>query len=135
MSAHQMVCHLADSFRFLLGRMTVSDVVTPLSRTVVKWWALYVPLPWPPGMIRTRPEIDQVLGGGTKPVDFAGDLAELGALLEEVTAPAVNLEHRPHPLFGRMSNADWLRWGYVHMDHHLRQLRRRCPYRPDPGGR
>src|SRR5689334_4824981 len=98
MSAHQMVCHLADSFRFLLGRTTVSDVVTPLSRTVVKWWALHVPLPWPPGMIRTRPEIDQVIGGGTKPVDFAGDLAELGALLEEVAAPTVSLEHRPHPL-------------------------------------
>ena len=27
-----------------------------------------------------------------------------------------------HPLFGRMSEAAWLRWGYLHVDHHLRQF-------------
>ena len=27
-----------------------------------------------------------------------------------------------HPIFGRMSEAEWLRWGYLHTDHHLRQF-------------
>lgn len=27
-----------------------------------------------------------------------------------------------HPGFGRMSQSDWLRWGYRHVDHHLRQF-------------
>jgi hypothetical protein len=27
-----------------------------------------------------------------------------------------------HPIFGPMSNAAFLRWAYLHMDHHLRQF-------------
>jgi hypothetical protein len=27
-----------------------------------------------------------------------------------------------HPMFGAMSGDDWLRWGYLHADHHLRQF-------------
>ena len=27
-----------------------------------------------------------------------------------------------HPLFGRMTNGEWGRWGYRHVDHHLRQF-------------
>ena len=29
-----------------------------------------------------------------------------------------------HPMFGPMSAADWMRWGYLHADHHLRQFGR-----------
>jgi Protein of unknown function (DUF1569) len=27
-----------------------------------------------------------------------------------------------HPLFGRMSASSWMRWAYLHADHHLRQF-------------
>jgi hypothetical protein len=27
-----------------------------------------------------------------------------------------------HPLFDAMSERDWMRWGYLHVDHHLRQF-------------
>jgi len=27
-----------------------------------------------------------------------------------------------HPLFGPMNYEDWMRWGYLHADHHLRQF-------------
>jgi hypothetical protein len=50
------------------------------------------------------------------------DLAQLEALLERITAQAKTLDGRWHPIFGRMSDAAWLRWGYLHMDHHLRQF-------------
>ena len=120
MSVHQMVCHVADSFRMCLGEMPVRLAVTPLTRTILKWWAIEVPLPWPPG-IRTRPEVDQLRGGGSKPVDFARDVAELERLVGQITAPEVTFA-RCHPLFGPMTNATWLRWGYRHMDHHLRQF-------------
>jgi hypothetical protein len=121
MSAPQVVCHLGDSFRMGMGRMPVSDATGPWQRTIVKWIALYVPLRWPRGRILTRPEIDQEIGG-TRPGDFAADVAELEALVELVTAPARSFGWHPHPIFGRMSDAAWLRWGYLHMDHHLRQF-------------
>jgi len=29
-----------------------------------------------------------------------------------------------HSLFGQMSYVDWMRWGYLHTDHHLREFGR-----------
>jgi hypothetical protein len=120
MSAHQMVCHLSDSFRVVIGQKPVSHATSLLQRTIVKWIALYVPLSWPAG-IPTRPEVDQELGG-TRPVDFARDVAQLEALLEHVTTQTRPFDRQRHPIFGRMSDAAWLRWGYLHVDHHLRQF-------------
>jgi hypothetical protein len=120
MSAHQMVCHLSDCFRMATGRKQVSEATGLLQRTVVKWVALYAPLPWPAGIL-TRPEVDQEIGG-TSPIEFAADVAGLEALLDVVTAQAAAAGPPVHPIFGRMTNADWLRWGYLHMDHHLRQF-------------
>lgn len=121
MSAHQMVCHLTDSLRMAVGRKPVRVTGVLLQRTLVKWIALYFPVPWPAG-IRTTPEIDQE-GGGTPPSAFATDVAHLEALLNLVTTKAGLFEwHDQHPYFGRMSEAAWLRWGYLHMDHHLRQF-------------
>jgi len=28
------------------------------------------------------------------------------------------------PIFGPLTRAEWLRWGYLHADHHLRQFGR-----------
>ena len=120
MSAHQMVCHLSDSFRMVLGQKPVADASGRLRRTMVKWIALYLPLPWPTGL-RTRPELDQERGG-TSPFDFAADVAELEALLDRVITLKAEVDGQSHPVFGRMSEAAWLRWGYLHMDHHLRQF-------------
>jgi hypothetical protein len=121
MTAHQMVCHLADSLRMAAGQKPATYGRVPIPRAIVKWVALYLPLRWPPGRIRTSPELDQELGG-TPPSDFGADLAEVAGLLDLVTAPAGGLRERPHPVFGRMSDAAWLRWGYLHLDHHLRQF-------------
>ena len=121
MSAPQMVCHLADAFRMALRQKQVSDVPGLLNRTIVKWIALYAPLRWPPGIV-TRPEMDQTLEGCTKPADFAADVAQVETFVSLMTAPKVDFEWPSHPIFGKMSESDWLRWGYLHMDHHLRQF-------------
>ena len=92
MSAHQMVCHLSDSFLCVMGRKPVSHATSAFQRTFVKWLALYVPLPWLPG-IRTRPEIDQYVGG-TKPAEFAADVAQLEALVGMVTEPSRRFRSR-----------------------------------------
>jgi hypothetical protein len=120
MSPHQAVCHLSDGFRMGIGEKAVSHASGAFQRTMLKWIVLYVPLRWPPGIL-TRPEIDQE-GGGTRPSDFAADIAQLEALLELVTTQASDRDWLRHPLFGPMSKAAWLRWGYLHMDHHLRQF-------------
>jgi hypothetical protein len=119
MSAPQMICHLADSFRMAIGERSVAIHTSALKRTLLKWIVLYVPAPWPPG-IDTSPEIDQERGG-TKPVEFAADLARVEGLLETFTACGT-LGGQDHPVFGAMSEPEWLRWGWLHTDHHLRQF-------------
>ena len=121
MSAHQMVCHLSDSCRMALGQKAVSDASGLSQRTIVKWMALYAPLPWPGGRILTRPEIEQGIGG-TCPGDFAADVMELESLLDLVAARRKRADWPVHPIFGPMSEGAWLRWAYLHTDHHLRQF-------------
>lgn len=119
MTPHQAVCHLSDSFRSMMSTEPISSVSTLFSRSVVKWIALRAPMPWPPG-VKTRPEVDQEIGG-TKPVEFASDRRTLEALIEEF-ARCTSGEMQPHPMFGRLSTDEWQRWGYLHVDHHLRQF-------------
>jgi len=125
MTAPQMICHLADSFRVTIGEKTwttarISVAPIPVPGWFVKWIALEVPLAWPRG-VKTRPEVDQERGG-TPPKDFEADLGDLRRLLDRFTGEPRDFEWQPHPIFGRMGEGDWMRWGYLHMDHHLRQF-------------
>jgi hypothetical protein len=120
MSAHQMICHLSDACRMALGEKQVSSASGPLQRTFWKWFALYLPMRWPSGIL-TRPEIDQS-AAGTAPATFADDVDQLEALFDRIATRDRHTPWPEHPLFGRMSAAAWLRWAYLHADHHLRQF-------------
>jgi len=76
---------------------------------------------WPKG-VATRPEVEQGIGG-TAPVEFEKDRAELLLLIDRFCSAGVSLVI-PHPFFGRMTKQEWFRWGYLHADHHLRQFGR-----------
>jgi hypothetical protein len=117
MTAPQMVCHLNDSFRASLGEKYASPSTNLFRRTLMKNFALWVPLPWPHG-IKTRPEMDAQIGG-TKPAGFDEDIQQFRTLLDRFCA-AQTLE--PHSMFGPMSRSERMRWAYLHIDHHFRQF-------------
>ena len=118
MTAHQAICHLRDSFKAKFGERPSSDASNLFTKTIMKWVALKAPLPWPHG-VPTMPENDQLLSG-TPPVEFERDRQQLESLIERFCQPGKDLA--PHPYFGDMTEAEWLRWGYLHCDHHLRQF-------------
>jgi uncharacterized protein DUF1569 len=118
MTAHEMLCHLGDSFSAVLGERQASSKETWLSRTVVKWIALHTTLPWPQG-VPTRPEVDPKRNG-TRPVEFERDRARVLELLQRFVRPDTRCGR--HPGFGAMTRKEWLLWGYGHVDHHLRQF-------------
>jgi hypothetical protein len=117
MSPHQAVCHLYDSFMVCLGEKPVSPASGFFQRTVMKWGALYLPMQWPKNL-PTRPEVDQT-AGGTPPKDFEKDKFRLRESMERFAQAD---RWSTHPLFGPMKESEWMRWGYLHMDHHLRQF-------------
>jgi len=121
MTPHQMICHLNDSFKSMIGeRQVLGDKSNLLTRTLVRWIALYAPLKWPHG-VPTMPENDQERGG-TPPEDFQRDVEALAAMVDRITTAQRDFQWRRHPLFAEMSERDWMRWAYLHMDHHLRQF-------------
>jgi hypothetical protein len=120
MTPHEVLCHLSDSFLAVSGQRAVSNVDNLYTRTLLKWMALHGPGQWPHG-IKTRPEVDPH-AAGTRPVDFARDRERLEREMEEFARPDQDFAGFRHPIFGFMSRADWWRWGWLHVDHHLRQF-------------
>jgi uncharacterized protein DUF1569 len=120
MNAHQMVCHLNDAFELAMGLKTASEEVTFLNRTLVRWIALRAPFTWPKG-VPTRPEMDQ-LAGGTPPDEFARDATALAAAIQRFGRQPRDFQFTRHPIFGDLTEWEWLRWGYLHADHHFRQF-------------
>jgi hypothetical protein len=116
MSVHQAVCHLADACRMALGEVEVPPLPPSALRKLV---ALRLPVRWPSGLA-TRPEIDQ-FESGTRPAAFASDVQTLLTLVDRLASES-SLHGRVHPVFGALSQDEWLRWGYLHLDHHLRQF-------------
>lgn len=121
MTAPQMVCHLTDSFRTIMGERPVSSrapVIPRWRQRIMKLVALQLPFRWPHG-VRTRPDVDQERGG-TPPRDFATDVAALVRVSERFAAGEGS--RGPHFLFGPLTTEEWSRWGYRHLDHHFRQF-------------
>ena len=119
MTAHHMICHLSDSFLLPLGERQASMATGIFQRTVMKWGALWFPMPWPKDL-RTRPEMEQGRGG-TAPIEFGKDRAGLHNAMRRFSA-LEDFGSTPHPLFGPLTAAEWKRWGFLHADHHLRQF-------------
>jgi hypothetical protein len=119
MTPHQAVCHLSDSFRSMMNPVPISSRSNLFTRTVIRWMALHSGLAWPHG-IRTVPEVDQEIGG-TPPLEFSRDEQELEVLMEQFVSRRQDTL-KPHPIFGPLSTREWQRWGWLHVDHHLRQF-------------
>jgi hypothetical protein len=119
MNVHQMLVHLADPFRAalldrpvpyhpgILGRF-------PVNKMVSQW------LPWPKG----SPTAQEFIQGaqGSTPAEFEQDKQALIHLIHRFTQHGHNPAFPPHPVFGNLTNRQWARVMWRHLDHHLRQF-------------
>jgi hypothetical protein len=119
MSVSGMICHLYDSYQLPLGERDVALIRLPIPRGLIKYLALRTSIQWAKNM-KTMEEVRQG-AGGTCPGSFADDRTRLLETVERFSASST-LAQAQHPFFGTMSADDWLRWGYLHADHHLRQF-------------
>jgi hypothetical protein len=116
MSVGQVLCHLTDNMRMVLGEIETRSKnkklfqAFPVKQLVIYW------LPWPRG-VPTAPELLV-----TAPATFQADADRLRALVERFGAEADHAHGRIHPLFGRLSTSDWGVLQYRHFDHHLGQF-------------
>jgi hypothetical protein len=120
MSVGEMLCHVRGAFRVAMGELPAEPISLSVPRAVLKAAALWTPVPW-----RHNFETVPTLKRGTDAMrtgDFEADRAEVLAELERFHEP----EQRrvDHAFFGPMTYGDWMRWGWLHTDHHLRQFGR-----------
>lgn len=120
MNAYQMLRHVADAVRVPLGERQTAVRKSLLLRTLVKWGGLWFPMQWPHG-IPAPPELDQHLLG-VKDGDFESARQEAVRLLGCLRAS--DADGMVHCYFGHLSQLEWMRWGWLHTDHHLRQFGR-----------
>jgi hypothetical protein len=120
MSVGEMICHLSDALQAAIGERRTTSRSNGLTRSGMKWVALWGPIVWPHG-VKTVPECEAGKGG-TPPAEMESDLCAVRVLLEQFAALPPAFTFQEHAIFGQMSHAEWMRWGYLHMDHHLRQF-------------
>jgi DinB family protein len=122
LSARQMLCHVTDVGRLVLGEIptrprdpALAPRAKPLSHFPMKQLVLYF-LPWPHGVRGPREAFT------TPPGALDEDVKMLEAVLSRFKECEPKDVWPPHPLFGRMSTADWDRLLYRHTNHHFRQF-------------
>jgi hypothetical protein len=119
MTSHEMLCHVADSFRGMLRERPTSPApASAVQRQLVRFIALHTPVPWPKG-VPTRPEVNPH-EKGPRPAVFEADRAQVAELMRRFAAP--NVAYAAHPMFGALSRREWMLWGYRHLEHHFRQF-------------
>ena len=120
MSVGGMMCHLHDSYQLALGGGCGTCAVAVAGAARVCQVSRAAHSVAVGKKLKTMPEVRQGYGG-TPPGVFAEDQIRLLDTLGTLSAHP-GLSQAPHPFFGWMSREDWLRWGYLHADHHLSQF-------------
>ena len=123
MSVNEMLCHVHGAFRAAMGELALSGEAPPqpVPPRVLKFFALRLPVQWPRG-VPTLPELRTGGSGMVARGSFAEDRAAASRAMQQFLEPGRALVD--HGMFGAMTRGDWMRWGWLHTDHHLRQFGR-----------
>lgn len=121
MYAGAMVKHLAESYEMAMQRLPANrPAYSWLRGPHGRWLAFRLPLTWGKNM-PTLPELNIMLRENYT-IDFAAEHAFLLKIVEDFWSSSEEQLRPEHPLLGRLTREDWMRWGYLHADHHLRQF-------------
>ncbi len=122
LSVNEMVCHLGDQIRLALGDLEAKDISSVFTRSGLKWMVL-AGMPFPKGKVQTFEELDHAKGGGTQAVTLADDIETLKNLVARfVDRSGQDGQFTRNPVFGALSNKQWGRLVFLHMNHHLAQF-------------
>jgi Protein of unknown function (DUF1569) len=117
MNAQQMAVHVGDASAACLKQRPFS-ATTRKPMPLFKFIALRV-IPQFPRDYRSGAEPAKTV---VDPAKFASDRDRAIMLLQKLAATPAEGLALDHPRFGTMTRIEWMRWAYMHTDHHLRQF-------------
>ena len=119
MRVEQMLAHMNDAFRIALGMKASVDGSNFITNKIVFPIAVYW-LPQFPKNVSTAPELDQKQQG-TPPRDFYTELEFLKTMMDVFNEREPE-KLKPHPMFGKLTKAQWRDLLVKHLSHHLKQF-------------
>ena len=119
MNVNQMICHVADPVRAVLGIRTTNSALPFFLKPIAKWKLLKRP--------RRRNSITLRIfrqgpnGGGTSPTDFETDRSALLDLIDTFCSKDPSFQFM-HPAAGRLTREEAGPFVWGHLDYHLSQF-------------
>ena len=118
MNGQQMARHLGDASEAVLKLRPFASRARGKPSPLRKFLLLHVLRQMPRGI---RAGADPA-GAAVDPANFPADVERAVSLLRALAAAPPDGLIDGHPVLGPMSRANWMRWAYMHTDHHLRQF-------------
>jgi Protein of unknown function (DUF1569) len=116
MSAGQMLAHLSDAARMALGDIQVTPRNVWFTQTTLFKYVFLNVISFP----KNAPSAKEITS--RTPASFDAERESLKALTARLAPDTVGTRFAAHPLFGKLTAAEWGILAHKHMDHHLRQF-------------
>jgi len=117
MTVEQMVVHCTVQLKMALGEIDGRTQGPSFMRSALAKWLIFSSIPWPKGAgsaTEMNVELNQF--------QYNGMENSKNELLGYIDKVKVVTHFSPHPLFGQLSQKEWGRLIYKHLDHHLKQF-------------
>jgi hypothetical protein len=121
MSVNEMLCHISDALRDVLGIRIVEPVTPEEIRPQIIQMVL-TEEEWDHHLPTFPPYLQGPEGGGTKPVNFNTDKESLLHLLQQYKSLDAGFSFYPHAGLGILTRDQCGKFLWKHLDHHLRQF-------------
>lgn len=118
MRAQHMALHLGDAAAAVLRQRAFSSRPRGGPAGLRRFLLLYL-LPRMPRGVKSGADPAAAV---IEPAAFGHDLERAVVLLQQLAAAAPDALVDRHPILGPMTRAQWMRWAFLHTDHHLRQF-------------
>ena len=121
MTVNEMICHISDPLRDILGIRITEPVTTPEMRPNLMVM-LMVESDWAVNQPTFPPYLQGEGGGGTPPKGFDTDKKDLIDLVHRFYKTGEGFAFHPHAGLGMMSRNEFGEFLWKHTDHHLRSF-------------
>lgn len=121
MTVNEMICHVSDPFRDVLGIRNTEPVLPEEMRLQIIPMVLNE-MPFDRNLQTFPPYLQGQDGGGTKPTSFEADKKVLLGMVEKFYATDNHAKFQPHAGLGVLSKEQLGIYFWKHLDHHLQQF-------------
>lgn len=117
MSLPEMLAHCTVQLKMAVGEVSAPPQGSTFLRTALGKWIALGDIPWPKGA--QTPNEMNMHRNKVIPLDIENAKNELLTYLKKINDLS---SLSPHPFFGALSQTEWGKLIYKHLDHHLRQF-------------